>query len=484
MKTFYLFSILTLALFNPLFAAPTKIAPGGSPARSKEMAFSFGAEAFKSGDRVCWVGDSITHGGSYHSQIQLFYTTRFPQLEITYFNCGIGGDRAGNIMGRAPYRFTNDILRHQPTVATIMLGMNDVEHRVYKDPNISNVEARKISALAVYETNMQALLVGLQAAGSRVILLTPSIYDETALISNETRPLSKGVSRALKHAADSMKQWSLKYKTGIVDFQERMLAANAIYQKMDPTNTIVGKDRVHPGPLGHLIMAYGFLKDTGMPSLVSRMSLDGRKGVVEKDNTQCTLSQIKSTKDGLTFECLENALPFPITEGARGALELIPFMNDLNRELLAVKNLAKGQYKIEIDGVSVGTWDEKALQAGVNLAGLTNTPQYRQSHEIMKSNEQRMALVSGQRNLVAIEYGVMAPKGIDPSAEPEKAKALLEKLIEDAMKKDPKSVKGDWKAWLDTEKRQKNADAIRALEAYIQKAKIPVSHKYTVAKLK
>jgi endoglucanase len=95
------------------------------------------ADQFQSGDAVCFVGDSITRRGSYHAQVQLFYATRFPGRTIKYFNCGINGDTASDIVG-STYRLHTDILGHQPTVATIMLGMNDIGRKAYEEPSRPN----------------------------------------------------------------------------------------------------------------------------------------------------------------------------------------------------------------------------------------------------------------------------------------------------------------------------------------------------------
>ena len=45
---------------------------------------------FKKGERVVFVGNSITHGGHYHSFVWLYYMTRFPNKPITIMNAGIG----------------------------------------------------------------------------------------------------------------------------------------------------------------------------------------------------------------------------------------------------------------------------------------------------------------------------------------------------------------------------------------------------------
>ncbi len=76
---------------------------------------------FKKGDRVVFVGNSITDGGHYHSYIWLYYMTRFPNQRIDVFNAGIGGDVAGQILSR----FDGDVLTKKPTAIALTFGMND-----------------------------------------------------------------------------------------------------------------------------------------------------------------------------------------------------------------------------------------------------------------------------------------------------------------------------------------------------------------------
>ena len=54
---------------------------------------------FQTGDRWCVLGDSITHAGSYHQQIELFHLTRHPAQPLEVINCGVGGDSAPGVPG-------------------------------------------------------------------------------------------------------------------------------------------------------------------------------------------------------------------------------------------------------------------------------------------------------------------------------------------------------------------------------------------------
>src|SRR5438874_12983582 len=76
---------------------------------------------FHKGDRVVFLGDSITEQYQYSTDIELYLTTRFPKWNLVFLNAGIGGDRA---VGGAR-RFKNHVLAEKPTAVTTDFGMND-----------------------------------------------------------------------------------------------------------------------------------------------------------------------------------------------------------------------------------------------------------------------------------------------------------------------------------------------------------------------
>lgn len=467
---------------------------------SSPTSLTAAAEPFQSGDVVCWVGDSITHGGSYHSEVQLFYTTRFPDRDITYWNCGISGDRASMIMGSASgYRFSSDVLAHKPTVATVMLGMNDVERDFYA-PGQDNGK-QKAAALVTYETHMTNLIQGLNKAGSRVILIQPTIYDETAVfpepsdakgakgakegkpkkhsfLTKKVVPIAEGANHALGVCAAKIKEWAVLHKAGLVDFHTPMNAINSAGQKNDPAFTIVSTDRIHPGRIGHFVMAYAFLKDTGMTPWVSKMGVDGNKGTL-LEATNCTISNISAEKGRVSFDSLEGSLPFPVAPDVAPALDLVPFMKDLNQELLTVTNLESGTWRLEIDGTVVGEFREAQLAEGVNLAALSTTPQYRQAVNVMHLNEERRKLAESERHLVSLEYA-MARGGANPLTNPRALVAEVRRQLKDRW------ISAEWakdiRYFLSMTPAKRKADIARqqALTVEMRKAAKPVSHTYTL----
>ena len=48
-------------------------------------------EPFADGERVTFLGDSITHGGSYHVNLPLYWDLRHPGSRTRLMNCGVSG---------------------------------------------------------------------------------------------------------------------------------------------------------------------------------------------------------------------------------------------------------------------------------------------------------------------------------------------------------------------------------------------------------
>ena len=95
------------------------------------------ADAFRLNERVVFIGDSITHAGLYHTYIQTFYATRFPDRNIIIYNLGISGDTAKGgyqrTSGNNDYLWESDVFSYNPTAAIIMLGMNDASTSIIKN---------------------------------------------------------------------------------------------------------------------------------------------------------------------------------------------------------------------------------------------------------------------------------------------------------------------------------------------------------------
>jgi endoglucanase len=313
-------------------------------------------------------------------------------------------------MGDEPFRLNIDILGHKPTVATIMLGMNDVGRNDYGEGKTGpDFETRRKASLDRYDANMQKLIAALQKSGARVILITPSIYDETTKLEKANPDVGVGRNGALGQCAEKIHGWSQQYHTGLVKFWEEMNSINQREQAKNPAFTIVGPDRVHPGPVGHFVMGYTLLKAQGMPREVAHIGIDAKQGKAS-NAANCEVENVKTGAGGVEFDCLEKALPMVVPDEARAALALVPFEQELNQEPLSVTGLAGGKYNVKIDDQPIGQFTAAELQTGVNLANNAKTPQYQQSAAATKINADRTRAGGTLRGIAAQYYGLSRAK--------------------------------------------------------------------------
>jgi hypothetical protein len=250
--------------------------------------------------------------------------------------------------------------------------MNDLGRDLYsliKAPD--DAESRKRSAIDAFKQNIGKISDALAEKGVRQIFITPTIYDEHVESTDESL---RGVNAALGKCRDFVLEFGKTRDIPVVDFWHPMNEINRTRQRADASFTLVGKDRVHPGPIGHLVMAYLFLDQTNAEQDVWRISMDAKANVVlEQKNAE--VADLVTTPTGLTFSNWEMALPFPLIEDAKEVLNLVPFMERLNQQVLQIHNLPAGNHTLKINGSEVGTYSHSAFEKGVNLAEKLATPQ-------------------------------------------------------------------------------------------------------------
>lgn len=331
---------------------------------------------FKKGDKISFIGNSITHGGDFHHYILMYYATRYPNARVDIYNVGIKGDNANNFL----QRMESDILSRKADWSVVMAGMNDINRALYDPQKQSEpgIEERKKRALDDYRNYYSLVLQKLKKSKTKIIIQKPSIYDETGDLPGPNMP---GANNALNQCNQIIDELAKKYKVDkVVDYWTIMNTINRQVQEKDQKATIVSNDRIHPGSVGHMIMAYQFLKSTDARPLVSSIVIDGGN---LKDNKYCKVEDLKTGGGEISFRVKEESLPLPVPAEAKNALTLVPFTQDFNRQMLQVSSLPAGTYTLSIDGQFISNFSSDELSKGVNLALLENTPQYRQSIRVL-----------------------------------------------------------------------------------------------------
>lgn len=368
---------------------------------------------FKTGDRVVFLGNSITDGGHYHSYIWLYYMTHFPTTRITCFNAGIGGDDVKQMADR----FDEEVAPMHPTVLTVTWGMNDTGYLEWNWANSAEWGQKKVETAKTRYAVLDAKIKKLTATKKISILGSP--YDETT--KSNPKNLYKGKSAAFAQIIDFQQQTAKTNGYGVVDFFHPMTAINLREQAKDSLFSLTPNDRVHPDNNGHLVMAYQFLKTQGLANqVVADIAINAANKQVNK-STNCLVKNVLGSKDDISFDYLANSLPYPIDTIPRAwgnrvkqsaALSLIPFTDEFNKELLTVKGLQSGKYNLIIDKEVITSYSADQLAVGVNLAEQMYTPQYQQAIAIREMNEERWEIERRFRNYAFVEFNLLKQKGL------------------------------------------------------------------------
>lgn len=340
------------------------------------------------GDRVVFLGDSITEQRLYTTYIEAYALTRHPQWQLSFRNVGWGGDTAwlrqrshpdepqlfaadevaqqkmvDDAVGRGLGR---DVLPLKPTVVTIDFGMNDHSYQAFR-----------ADIFGAYIRSQAELAKVLKANGVRVALLTPQpIEDKRPDPDQDVR------NQSLRKFSDGLKDVATKAGVTFGDQFDPYMAIMLRARAADPKAFIGGGDAVHPGSIGHTIMAWAILKELGAPALVSRAIINGATKTVVAGEA-CQIQNLKVADGSISFDRLDDALPMPIDPAAEPALKLAPILEDLNRYELRIIGLAPGTYDLSIDGESVGKATAEQLGQGWNLATQAG-PITKQSQELLK----------------------------------------------------------------------------------------------------
>nr|ACX33956.1 putative GDSL family lipase [uncultured prokaryote EC6] len=342
--------------------------------------------AIHDGDRVVFLGDSITEQRLYTTYIEAYALTRHPLWQLTFRNVGWGGDTAWlrqrahpdegrlfaandtdlqsmveNSVGRGLGR---DVLPLKPTFVTVKFGMNDHSYQAFR-PDIFRAYARSQSEIAKV----------LGGAGVRVAFLTPQPIED-----KRPDPDKDPRNQSLRQFSDGLKDVAAKGNAAFVDqfapYMDLMLAERA----KNPDAIIGGGDAVHPGPPGQTLMAWAVLKGLGATPSVSKAELQ----VAAKSATSmaCKVDNITVADGGVAFDRLDEALPMPIDSRAEAALKLAPVLDELSQYTLGVVGLAGGNYEISIDGEAATKASAAELAKGINLS-LVAGPITKQTREVL-----------------------------------------------------------------------------------------------------
>lgn len=217
--------------------------------------------------RIVFLGDSITNKGTYVSFLSYILQKRNPQLSYDIISIGLGSETAAGTSERDhPFprpcihtRLDSALEITKPDIVFACYGMND---GIYHPLNAER--------FLDYQDGIESLVEKISAANAQAILLTPPLFDA-------------GAKKALAPAGSSDFGYKLPYAqyndvlrtygkwimlsdlpvSGKIDLNTPMLDYNRARQASEPEFHLA-KDGVHPGDLGHLLIAVTILNSFGI----------------------------------------------------------------------------------------------------------------------------------------------------------------------------------------------------------------------------
>lgn len=196
--------------------------------------------AVKSGQKIAFMGDSITQAGVGPKGYVTLVMRGLEASSVTATSipAGISGHKSNDMLGR----LDNDVLSKKPDWMTLSCGVNDVWHGANGVP------------LDQYEQNITQIVEKCQATGVKVMILTSTMIGEDQPNPNNQKLVAYN---------DFLRALAKDHKCLLADLNADMQAAIAKAGPDKKGNLLTG-DGVHMNPAGDVMMATGVLKAFGV----------------------------------------------------------------------------------------------------------------------------------------------------------------------------------------------------------------------------
>jgi hypothetical protein len=220
-------------------------------------------------------------------------------------------------------------------------------------------------SITAYGKNMTALVEAIQKRSkAAIILVKPSPYDENAEISG--KPARQGANGALAKCSEICGELAQKYNTAVVDLHGPMTKLMTEGQKLDPGFALVGRDRVHPGLPGHLVMASLFLRAQGL-TLNESGKLPIASGV--NDPVLAKIVPGDELLGGTPLAAGNNDKD----AGAKKAADIAALSTERFTAGLPLRTIAR--MEVSMRGANVNPEDEAAVKTWIEQRNKTLTPE-------------------------------------------------------------------------------------------------------------
>lgn len=208
---------------------------------------------FEKNDKIIFIGDSVTDcgreafgegilqvGTGYVQQVQTVLDAQCPELSLRIINKGTSGNTIRDIKTR----WEQDVLAHSPGWVCLMVGINDV-WRQFDCPNRLELHV----SLEEYTATLEELVAQTLPRVKGMLLMSP-VYIEPNL-REPLRAMLDTYQAAMRSVA---KKHGLVYVDAQASFDRYLQHRHS---------SAISWDRIHPNPVGHMILATALLNHIG-----------------------------------------------------------------------------------------------------------------------------------------------------------------------------------------------------------------------------
>jgi lysophospholipase L1-like esterase len=213
------------------------------PAFADEPAYKL-----QKGDRIVFLGDSITAGGvgakGYITVMKAALNEKYPDLGLEFIGAGVSGNKVPDLQRRVE----KDVVAKKPNLVFIYIGINDVWHGL-NDP-------AKGTAPDKYEAGLKEVIEKITAGGAKVILCTPTVIGEKGDGSNKA-------DAKLDEYAEISRKVAKDLKIPMCDLRKDFIAYEKENNKDNKEKGVLTGDTVHLSDAGNKLVAESMMKMLG-----------------------------------------------------------------------------------------------------------------------------------------------------------------------------------------------------------------------------
>ena len=200
--------------------------------------------------QVVFLGDSITQNAVINSEDFKGYITLIQEEvdeNIKLIGRGISGDKVSDLLTR----YKEDVLKLNPDIVFIYIGINDVWHK-YDFGTGTDID--------LYENGLRKIISDVKNQGAKVVLCTPTVIGENSgefRLGNQFKDVEtmEKMDQDLDDFSDIIRKLSSEYNTELVDLRK---AFKQYISENNPENKAKGiltTDGVHLNHTGSKLIA-------------------------------------------------------------------------------------------------------------------------------------------------------------------------------------------------------------------------------------